>query len=56
MLSSILWAVIVALVILWLLGVIVVHISSGLIHLLLLAAAIILIYNVIMSGRTRRTL
>jgi len=56
MLSGILWAVIAILVILWLIGFVVVHISSGLIHLLLLAAAIVLIYNLIVGGRTRRTL
>jgi hypothetical protein len=55
MLSAILWAVIAILVILWLVGFVVVHISSGLIHLLLLAAVIVLIYNLIVGGRTRRT-
>jgi hypothetical protein len=56
MLSAILWAVIAVLVILWLIGFVVVHISSGLIHLLLLAAVIVLIYNLIMGSRTRRTI
>ncbi len=56
MLSSILWTIVAVLVILWLVGFVVVHISSGLIHLLLLAAAIVLIYNLIVGGRTRRTL
>ena len=53
MLSGILWAVIAVLVILWLIGFVVVHVSSGLIHLLLLAAVVILIYNLIMGTRTR---
>ena len=56
MLSSILWAIVAVLVILWLVGFVVVHVSSGLIHLLLLAAVIVLIYNLIVGGRTRRTL
>ncbi len=56
MLSSILWAIIAVLVILWLVGFVVVHVSSGLIHLLLVVAAIILVYNLIMGSRTHRTL
>lgn len=55
MLSTILWAVIAVLVILWLVGFVVVHVSSGLIHLLLLAAVVILIYNLIAGARSRRT-
>jgi hypothetical protein len=54
MLSSIVWAIIAVLVILWLVGFIVVHISSGLIHLLLVAAAILLVCNLIAGSRTRR--
>ena len=54
MLSGILWAVIAVLVILWLVGFVVVHISSILIHLLLVAAVIMLIYNLIVGRRTRR--
>jgi len=56
MLSGILWAVVAVLVILWLVGFVVVHVSSGLIHLLLLAAVIVLIYNLVVGSRTGRTL
>jgi len=56
MLSGILWAVIAILVILWLIGFVVVHVSSGLIHLLLLAAVIVLVYNLLVGSRARRTL
>ena len=38
--AGLLWAVVLVLVVLWLLGFLVVHISSGLIHLLLLIALI----------------
>lgn len=51
---GILWGVVVVLVILWLLGFIF-HIAGGLIHLLLILAVIVLIYNLIMSNRSRGT-
>ena len=51
---GILWGVVVVLVILWLLGFIF-HIAGGLIHLLLVLALIVLIYNLIMSNRSRGT-
>jgi len=54
MLGSILWAVVVVLVVLWLVGFIVLHISSGLIHLLLIVALIVLVYNLIAGSRARR--
>jgi len=54
MLSSIVWAIIAVLVILWLVGFVIVHVSSGLIHLLLVAAIIMLVYNLIAGSRTRR--
>ena len=56
MLSGILWAVIAILVILWLVGFLVVHVSSGLIHLLLVIAVIVLIYNLVVGARGRRSL
>jgi hypothetical protein len=46
-----LWTVIVILVVLWLLG-FTLHIGGGLIHLLLVIAVIVLIYNLI-AGRRR---
>jgi len=55
MLGSILWAVVVILVVLWLLGFIF-HIAGGLIHILLVIAIIVLIYNLIVSTRSRRSL
>ena len=53
MLGSVLWAVVVVLVVLWLLGVIV-HIGGGLIHILLVIALIVLIYNLITRSRATR--
>ena len=54
MLGSVLWAVVVVLVVLWLIGFLVVHVSSGLIHILLVVALIVLIYNLITRSRTTR--
>jgi len=45
-----LWTIFVILVILWLLG-FSLHIGGGLIHLLLVIAVIVLIYNLIMRRR-----
>ncbi len=45
------WTIIVILLILWMLGMIA-HIGGGLIHLLLVVAAIVLVFNLI-SGRRR---
>ncbi len=56
MLSGLLWAIIAILVILWIVGFLVVHVSSGLIHLLLVIAVIVLIYNLFVGARSRRTL
>lgn len=50
-LSSILWTVLVIILVLWLLG-FVANIGGGLIHLLLVIAAIILIYNLLVGRRT----
>jgi hypothetical protein len=47
---GILWGIVVVLVILWLLG-LVVHIGGGLIHLLLVIAVIILLYNLFVGRR-----
>ncbi|MFI5212476.1 MAG: lmo0937 family membrane protein [Candidatus Saccharimonadales bacterium] len=47
-----LWTVVVILIVLWLLGLIV-HIGGAFIHLLLVVAAIVFIYNLI-AGRRRR--
>ena len=50
-LANILWAVVVILVILWLLGWLVGHIGGGLIHLLLVIAVIVLLYNLFVGMR-----
>ncbi len=55
MLGSILWGVIVLLVIFWVLG-LVFHIAGGLIHILLVIAIIVLLYNLFVGSRSRRTL
>jgi len=51
--AGILWAVIVILFVLWLVGLIV-HIGGGLIHILLVVAIIALIYNLITRTRAPR--
>lgn len=48
---GILWAVVVVLVVLWLLGFFVLHVSSFLIHLLLVVALIVLLYNLFVGMR-----
>jgi Family of unknown function (DUF5670) len=53
MLSGILWAVVVVLVILWLLGFVVLHVSSFAIHILLIVALIVLLYNLFVGMRRR---
>jgi hypothetical protein len=45
------WGLIVVLVVLWLLGFLVVHVAGPLIHLLLVIAVIVLIYQLV-TGRT----
>lgn len=45
-----LWTIFVVLLVLWLLGFFAFHITSGLLHLLLVVAVIVLIINLI-SGR-----
>lgn len=46
-----LWTVIVVLAVLWLLGFFVVHIGGGLIHLLLVIALVVFIYNMLTGRR-----
>jgi hypothetical protein len=50
-LASILWAVVVILVVLWLIG-LVAGFAGGLIHLLLVIAIIIVLYNLFVGRRT----
>ncbi len=50
--NSMLWTIVGILVILWLLGFIA-HIGGALIHLILVVAAIVFIYNLVTRGRKR---
>lgn len=50
MLSSLLWGLIALLVVLWLFGFLVVHVGGTLIHLLLVVALVVLLFN-LLSGR-----
>lgn len=50
-LSSILWAVVVILVVLWLVG-LVAGFAGGLIHILLIIAIIVILYNLFVGRRT----
>lgn len=52
-LVNILWAIVVILVILWLLGLFVLKVGSGLIHVLIVVAVIVLLYNVFVGMRRR---
>jgi len=46
-----LWALVVILVVLWLAGFLAFHVAGGLIHLLLVIAAIVLIYQLVTGRR-----
>ena len=50
--AGIIWAVIVVLFVLWILG-FAIHIGGGLIHLLLVVALILLVFNIV-TGRGAR--
>jgi Family of unknown function (DUF5670) len=52
--AGILWTIVVVLVVLWLIGFVALHVSSGLIHLLLIVALIVLLYNLFVGSRARR--
>ncbi|MBV9258982.1 MAG: lmo0937 family membrane protein [Ktedonobacteraceae bacterium] len=53
---GILWTIAVILFVLWLLGFLVFHVAGGLIHLLLVIAIIVIVWNLVMGSRGRRTL
>lgn len=53
MFGRILWSVVVGLVVLWLIGFLA-HIAVGFVHLLLLVALIVLLYNLFVGSRARR--
>ncbi len=55
--AGILWGIIVVLFVVWLLGFIFAFkVVGGLIHIVLVVAIILLIYNLIMGARSRRSL
>ncbi len=54
MLGRLLWAVVVILVVLWLLGWLAFHVGGGLIHILIVVAIIVLLYNLFVGRRGRR--
>jgi hypothetical protein len=49
--SSLLWGIVVLLVVLWLIG-LVANIAGGFIHLLLVIAIIVILYNLLVGRRT----
>ena len=53
MLGRILWSVVVVLVVLWLIGILAL-IAGGFVHLLLIVALIVLLYNLFAGMRARR--
>lgn len=52
MLGRILWTIIVVLVVLWLVGLLA-HIAGGFVHLLLLVALLVLLFNLFAGRRAR---
>ncbi|HZV17808.1 MAG TPA: lmo0937 family membrane protein [Sphingobium sp.] len=46
-----LWTIVVILVVLWALGFLALHVGGGLIHLLLVAAAVVLVYQLVTGRR-----
>ena len=52
MFGRILWSVVIVLVVLWCIGFLT-HIAGGFVHLLLLVALIVLLYNLFVGSRAR---
>lgn len=50
-----LWTIAIILFVLWLLGFLVIHITSFAIHVLLLVALIVIVYNLVAGSRRRGT-
>jgi hypothetical protein len=50
-LANILWTVVVIVIVLWLLGLVLNVTAGGLIHVLLVIAAIVIIYNLVVGRR-----
>jgi hypothetical protein len=51
--AGLLWTIIVILVVLWVIGFLFVHVGGGLIHILLVIALVLLVWN-LLSGRGAR--
>jgi hypothetical protein len=51
MLAGILWAIVIVLLVLWLIGWLALHIGGGLIHILIIIAVIVLLYNLFVGRR-----
>jgi len=49
--ASVLWAIVIILVVLWLLG-LVLNVAGGLIHVLLIIAIVVVLYNLFIGRRT----
>jgi hypothetical protein len=49
--SSLLWMIVVLLVVAWALGLFAFHVVGGLIHVLLIIALVVIIYNLIQMSR-----
>lgn len=54
MLGALIWAIVIILVVLWLLGWLAFHVGGGLIHILIVVAIIFLLYNLFVGRRGRR--
>ena len=54
MLGGLIWAVVLILVVLWLLGGLAFHVGGGLIHILIVVAIIVLLFNLFRGRRGRR--
>jgi hypothetical protein len=51
--AAMLWGIVLILLVLWVLGFILIHITGALIHLLLLVAVVVLVYNLFVRSRRR---
>lgn len=49
--AAILWAIIIVLFVLWLIGFVIAHVAGSLVHLLLLVALVLLVFNLLSSSR-----
>ena len=54
MLGALIWAIVIILVVLWLLGWLAFHVGGSLIHILIIVAIIVLLFNLFRGRRSRR--